>query len=142
MKILTDDRDWARDIYEARALAMLGKHGRVMQGNACVQAFENGLTVTYYPSRTPMKLTVDLSGTRVLSVEWNGGDAWRMEIETFNSGRWERRLWTAAYPRPWLKRWADIGDFHWVTASKRCLGIPQSPSNARCNDKLFNCCGA
>jgi hypothetical protein len=29
MKILTDDPDWARDIYEARALAMMfvRKHG-------------------------------------------------------------------------------------------------------------------
>ena len=113
MKVLTDDPDWARDIYEARALAMmfLGKHGRVIQGNACVQAFGNGLTVTHYPNRTPVKLTIEVSGTRVLSVEWNDGDAWRMEIETFNSGRWEYRLRTAACPRPWLKRWRTLVAF-------------------------------
>jgi hypothetical protein len=113
MKVLTDDPDWARDIYEARALAMmfLGKHGRVIQSSACVQAFGNGLTVTYYPSRTPVKLTIEVSGTPVLSVEWNDGDAWRLEIETFNSGRWEHRLRTAAYPRPWLKRWRTLVTF-------------------------------
>jgi hypothetical protein len=113
MKILTDDPDWARDIYEARALAMtfLGQHGRVMRDDPCLQAVRNGLTVTYYPDRSPAKLTVDIPGTRVFSIEWNGGDAWRIEIETFNSGRWERRLRTAAYPRPWLERWRALVTF-------------------------------
>jgi hypothetical protein len=30
-------------------------------------------------------------GARVLSLEWNDGDAWRVAIETIHSGRWESR---------------------------------------------------
>jgi hypothetical protein len=61
MKILTDNPDWALDIYEARALAMmfLRKRGRAGQGAPCLQATSNALTVTYYLYRSPMHLTVD-----------------------------------------------------------------------------------
>lgn len=113
MKILTDDPDWALDIYEARALAMmfLRKRGRAGQGTPCLQATSNALTVTYYPNRSPMHLTVDRHGARVLSVERKDGDAWRMEIEIYNSGRWEYRLKTMVHPRPWLERWRALVTF-------------------------------
>ena len=53
MKTLTDDPDWARDIYEARVLAMMfvRKYGCALQGSPCLQASGNGLTVTFYPNR-------------------------------------------------------------------------------------------
>jgi hypothetical protein len=111
MKILTDDPDWKRDVYEARALAMtfVGRYGRVAQGGR--QATGNGLTVTYHPDRSPLRLTIDARGVRVLSVEWNPGDAWRMEIETYDSGRWRARLKAVAHPRPWLERWRSLVTF-------------------------------
>lgn len=106
MKILTDDPDWARDVYEARALAMtfVRRQGRAVKGNSCLQAASNGFTVTYYPNRAPLRLTVDEYGKRVLSVEWKAGDAWRIEIEAYHSGRWESRLKAVTHPRPWLER--------------------------------------
>jgi hypothetical protein len=111
MKILTDDPDWKRDLYEARALAMtfVGRCGRAAQGGR--QATGNGLTVTYHPDQSPLRLTIDARGIRVLSVEWKPGDAWRMEIETYDSGRWRARLRAAAYPRPWLERWRSLVTF-------------------------------
>lgn len=111
MKILTDDPDWKRDVYEARALAMtfVGRHGCAAQGGR--QATGNGLTVTYHPDRSPLRLTVDARGVRVLSVEWKPGDAWRMEIETYDPGRWRGRLKAAAHPRPWLERWRSLVSF-------------------------------
>ncbi|MDB5610197.1 MAG: hypothetical protein JWP25_7097 [Bradyrhizobium sp.] len=113
MKILTDDPDWARDIYEARVLAMMfvRRHGRAAQGSPCLQATGNGLTITYYPNRSPVKITVDTPSSRVLNVEWKDGEAWRMEIETYNSGRWESRLKTMVHPRPWLERWRSLVTF-------------------------------
>ena len=113
MKILTDDPDWALDIYEARALAMmfLRKSGRAGQGTPCLQATSNGLTFMYYPNRSTVRLTVDTHSARVLSVEWKDGDAWRMEIEIYNSGRWEYRLKTMVHPRPWLERWRALVTF-------------------------------
>ncbi len=106
MKILTDDPDWARDIYEARALAVtfLRRHGRAMNGSLYLQAVGNGFTVTYYLNRAPLCLTIDDHGKRVLSVQWKAGDAWRIEIETYHSGRWESRLKALVHPRPWLER--------------------------------------
>jgi hypothetical protein len=105
MKILTDDPDWKRDLYEARALAMklVGRHGHAVQGGR--QAVRNGLTLKYDPGRSPMQLTIDAEGKRVLSIEWKPGDAWRMEIETYQAGQWQSRLKAAAHPRPWLERW-------------------------------------
>jgi hypothetical protein len=113
MKILTDDPDWARDIYEARALAMMfvRKHGCALQSSPCLQAVRNGLKVTFYPNRSPVLLTIDAPGARVLSVEWNDGDAWRMAIETYHSGRWESRLKAMVHPRPWLERWRVLATF-------------------------------
>ena len=56
MKTLTDDPDWARDIFEARVLAMMfvRKYGRALQGSPCLQASGNGLTFTFYPNRSPL----------------------------------------------------------------------------------------
>ena len=111
MKTLTDDPDWARDIYEARVLAMMfvRKYGCALQGSPCLQASGNGLTATFYPNRSPLLLTIDAPpGTRVLSLEWNDGDAWRVAIETYHSGRWESQLKAMAHPRPWLERWRAL----------------------------------
>jgi hypothetical protein len=101
MKILTHDPDWAHDIYEARALAVLfvRKYGRAVQGGPSIRATGSGLTVC-----SPVHLTVDTRDTRVLSLEWKDGDARRMEIETYQSGRWESRLKAMVYPSPWLER--------------------------------------
>ncbi len=113
MKILTDDPDWGRDVYQARVLAMIfvAKRGRAMPESSCLQASGNGVTVTYHPNRSPVLLTIDAPGARVLSVEWNDGDAWRMAIETFQPGRWQSRLKALAHPRPWLERWRAAVSF-------------------------------
>jgi hypothetical protein len=120
MKIITDDPDWARDMYEARALAMLfiGKYGRA-QGNGmpCRIAEHGGLTVSYDASHSPVLLTIDArdnrveTPARVLSLEWNAGDAWRVAIETYQRGRWQSRLKTMVHPRPWLERWRALALF-------------------------------
>jgi hypothetical protein len=113
MKILTDDPDWARSTYEARALAVkfVERYGCTVRGSPCVQAIGNGLTVRYYPNGSTVKLTIDARGARVLSVEWKDGDAWRMEIEIYKSGRWESRLKATVHPRPWLDRWRAVALF-------------------------------
>jgi hypothetical protein len=119
MKVLTDDPDWARDVYEARALAMMfvRKHGRTSVPGGCLQAVRDGLTVTYHPNRSPVLLTIDTNNqsverfSRVLALEWNDRDAWRMVIETYHSGRWESRLKVMVHPRPWLKRWRAVALF-------------------------------
>jgi hypothetical protein len=103
MRILTDDPESARDIYEARALAIkcIKKHGHIGGSGECLQAIRNGLTITYHPNRLPRLLTID-APERVLALEWNHGDAWRLVIETFDRGRWQSRLKTTANPKPWL----------------------------------------
>ena len=113
MKTLTDDPDWGRDVYQARVLAMnfVRKHGRALPASPCLCASGNGLTVTYYPDRSPLLLTIDARGDRVLSIEWKDGDAWRMTIETFQPGRWQSRLKALAHPRPWLERWRAATTF-------------------------------
>jgi hypothetical protein len=113
MKILTDDPDWGHDVYQARALAMtlVGKYARAVPGNPCRQVWGNGLTITHHPNRSPLLLTIDARGDRVLSIEWNDGDAWRMAIETFEPGRWESRLKALVHPRPWLQRWRAATTF-------------------------------
>jgi hypothetical protein len=113
MKILTDDPDWGHDVYQARALAMtlVGKYGCATPGNPCRQVWGNGLAITFHPNRSPVLLTIDARGDRVLSIEWNDGDAWRMAIETFQPGRWESRLKALVHPRPWLQRWRAATTF-------------------------------
>jgi hypothetical protein len=118
MKILTDDPDWAPQLYAARALAMrlVRKRGRPQPGARLVAA-HNGLAVTYHPHRSPLRLTIDTSGTaaegfeRVLNIEWNDGDAWRLAIETYRPGRWESQLRNMVHPRPWLERWRAMALF-------------------------------
>jgi hypothetical protein len=119
-KIITDDPDWARDLYEARALAVMfvARYGRAQASEApCTVAERDGLTVTYYPRRSPRLLLVDApddraeTPARVLSIEWNDGDAWRVAIETYHRGRWQSRLKTMVHPRPWLERWRAVAMF-------------------------------
>jgi hypothetical protein len=116
MKILTDDPDWKRHLYEARALAVkfVGRQGRMVEGGH--RAVRNGLTVTYHPDRSPMQLTIDATGVRVFSV-----DAWRMEIETYRSGRWQSRLKAVADPRPWLERWRSLVTFRGTLPPTRAI---------------------
>ena len=84
------------------------------------KASGNGLTVTFYPNRSPLLLTIDAPrGARVLSLEWNDGDAWRVAIETYHSGRWESQLKAMAHPRPWLKRWRALVPFTGPEAAVR-----------------------
>lgn len=118
MKVLTDDPDWAPKIYEARALAMrlIEKHAHA--GNSgCLQAACNGLIIKYYPRRSPRLLTVNApsrSGercSRVPTLEWKNGDAWRVAVITYRSGRWESRLRAIVHPRPWLERWRAVASF-------------------------------
>jgi hypothetical protein len=120
MKILTDDPDWARDLYETRAAAMMliAQCGRPCpEGAACRIVERGGLTVTHDASQSPVLLTIDstdrLADTpvRVLSVEWHNGDAWRVAIETYHRGPWQSRLRTMVYPRPWLEYWRAIALF-------------------------------
>lgn len=120
MRILTDDPDWAPKLYEARALAIrfVRKRGRWQHGAMSLLVAErNGLRVTYYPHRSPLLLTIDTSSAsaarfeRVLNIEWNDGDAWRLAIETYQPGRWESRLKAMVHPRPWLERWRAMALF-------------------------------
>jgi hypothetical protein len=142
MKILTDDPDWAPELYEALALALVRKHGRWQRNAATFLIAErNRLTVTYYPHRSPLLLTIDASGesaqpfARVLSIEWNDGAAWRMAIETYHQGRWQSRLKAMVQPRPWLQRWRAMATFTGslprqqagASESKRLLLEPEKP---------------
>lgn len=120
MTILTDDPDWAPKLYETRALAIrfARKHGRWQHGaETCRVAERRGLKVIYHPQRSPRWLVIDSSGEstgtseRVLGIEWNERDAWRMTIETYRSGRWESRLKAIVHPQPWLQRWRALALF-------------------------------
>jgi hypothetical protein len=119
MTIVTDDPDWAPNLYEARALAIrfARKHGRWQHGaETCRVAERRDLRVTYHPQRSPRRLTIDSSGGSaafecVLCIEWNERDAWRMAIETYSPGRWESRLKTIVDPKPWLRRWRALALF-------------------------------
>jgi hypothetical protein len=120
MKFLTDDPDWAPELYEARVLAMafVSRHGRWQHDAAPFLVAERiGVRVTYYPHRSPLMLTVDASGwsvepfARVLKIEWNTADAWRVAVETYHHGRWQSRLKAMVHPRPWLERWRALATF-------------------------------
>ena len=88
------------------------KHGCALQGSPRLRVVNDGLTVTFYPNRSPMLLTIDAPlGTRVLSLEWNDGDAGRIAIETYHSVRWESRLKAMVHPQPWLERWRALATF-------------------------------
>jgi hypothetical protein len=100
---------------QSRSCASILKMGlalrppRRAQGGPCIRAAGCGLTVLH--SRSPVHLTVDTRDDRALSLEWKDGDAWRMEIETYQSGRWESRLRAMVYPRPWLEQFRSILTF-------------------------------
>lgn len=120
MKILTDDPDWAPELYEARMLAMsfVSRHGHWQyEAVPFLVAERNGVRITYYPHRSPLMLTVDASGwsvepfARVFKIEWNNADAWRMAVETYHHGRWQSRLRAMVHPRPWLERWRALATF-------------------------------
>jgi hypothetical protein len=97
MKVLTDDPDWARDSYAARALALtvVRRHSRPNPGSRSLHAIGDGFAISYYPNRSPLLLTIDMGASRVLSIEWKKGDAWRAEIEIYEargnaaSERWQ-----------------------------------------------------
>jgi hypothetical protein len=134
MKILTDDPDWAPELYEARALALafVRRHGRWQRSATTFLVAERSrLTVTYYPHRSPLLLTIDAPGestesfARVLSLEWNDGSAWRMAIETYHRGRWQARLKAVVQPRPWLQRWRAMATFT-GTLPRQQAGVSQS----------------
>jgi hypothetical protein len=113
MKVLTDDPDWARDIYAARALALtvVLRHSRPNPGSRSLHAIGDGFAISYYPNRSPLLLTIDMGAIRVLSIEWKKGDAWRAEIEIYETGPWERRLRIMAHPRPWLEHCRALVSF-------------------------------
>ncbi len=128
MKILTDDPDWAPDLYRARvlAIAFVRAHGHWQQdAMTCLRAACKDLTISYYPKHSPIRLTIDSTDRRVLSIEWKPGDALRMKIEIYCHGRWESRLKAMAHPRPWLQQWRA-----WTTFSgsspRRKVGVSRS----------------
>jgi hypothetical protein len=73
-----------------------------------------------------MRLTVDAAGDRVLSLESKRGDAWRMKIETYHTGRWQSRLKAAAHPRPWLERCRALVTFTGTLPKQRLEKIQRS----------------
>jgi hypothetical protein len=122
MGILTDDPDWAPDLYEARilAFAFLRRYGRAQLVGTpwqCREAERDGIVVTLYPRRSPVLLTIDapedsaeLFG-RVLTLEYESSNAWRITVDVFRPGPWQRRLKTMAHPRPWMERWRALITF-------------------------------
>jgi hypothetical protein len=122
MGILTDDPDWAPDLYEARVLAFafLRRYGRAqLLGTPwqCWEAKRGGIVVTLYPRRTPILLTIDAPAEsrelfgRVVTLEYESSNAWRITVDVYQPGRWQRRLKTMAHPRPWLERWRALVTF-------------------------------
>ena len=122
-------------------MMFLRRHGRAVMDNPCSQATANGFTVTYYLNRAPLRLTVDEHGKCVLGLEWKNGDAWRMEIETYHSGRWEFRLKAAAHPRPWLERCRALAFHRLIAREPRGFNdtwpnLNSAPSTARTDEVL------
>lgn len=115
MGFLTDDPDWAPGLYEARvlALAFLRRYGRTQLPGTpwqCCEAERAGIVVTLYPRRTPILLTVDAPDEsaelfgRVLTLEYESSNAWRIIVDVYQPGRWQRQLKTLVHPRPWMER--------------------------------------
>jgi hypothetical protein len=95
-------------------LAFLRRYGRAqLLGTAwqCCEAERGGIVVT------PILLTVDAPDQsaepfgRVLTIEYDSSNAWRMVVDVYQPGRWERRLKTMVHPRPWLERWRALVTF-------------------------------
>src|SRR5258708_6191291 len=109
MRFLTDDPDWAPDLYEARVLAMalLRRYGRAQPPGTpcqCCKAERGGIVVTLFPRRTPILLTIDAPdgsadlSARVLTLEYEGSSAWRIIVDLYKPG-------------PWLERWCALVTF-------------------------------
>jgi hypothetical protein len=67
MRVLTDDPDWARPVYEARVLALtfLDRYGRAQLVGTpwqCLEAQHGDIIVTMYPRRSPVLLTIVAPG--------------------------------------------------------------------------------
>ena len=122
MGILTDDPDWAPDLYEARvlALAFLRRYGRAQLADTpwqCWEADRGGIIVTLYPKRSPVLLTIDapdesteFSG-RVVTLEYERSDAWRITVDVYHPGGWQQQLKKMVHPRPWMERWRALITF-------------------------------
>ena len=122
MRFLTDDPDWAPDLYEARVLAMalLRRYGRAQPPGTpcqCCKAERGGIVVTLFPRRTPILLTIDAPdgsadlSARVLTLEYEGSSAWRIIVDVYKPGRWQRQLKSMVHPRPWVERWRALVTF-------------------------------
>jgi hypothetical protein len=115
MGILTDDPDWAPDLYEARvlALAFLRRYGRAQLVGTpwqCWEADRGGIVVTFYAKRSPVLLTIDASDQsaelfgRVVTLEYERSNAWRITVDVYHPGRWQPQLKKMVHPRPWMER--------------------------------------
>jgi hypothetical protein len=122
MGFLTDDPEWAPALYEARvlALALLRRYGRAQLPGTpwqCWEAEQGGLVVTLYPQRAPILLTIDAPDEstelfgRVVTLEYERSNAWRITVDVYQPGRWQRQLKTLVHPRPWLERWRALVTF-------------------------------
>jgi hypothetical protein len=122
MGILTDDPDWAPDLYEARvlALAFLRRYGRAQLVGTpwqCWEADRGGIVVTLYAKRSPILLTIDASGEstelsgRVVTLEYQRSNAWRITVDVYQPGRWQQQLKRMVHPRPWMERWRALITF-------------------------------
>src|SRR5260370_8040495 len=122
MRFLTDDPDWAPDLYEARVLAMalLRRYGRAQPPGTpcqCCKAERGGIVVTLFPRRTPILLTIDAPdgsadlSARVLTLEYEGSSAWRIIVDVYKPGRWERQLKPMVHPPPWFDLWRALVTF-------------------------------
>jgi hypothetical protein len=73
--------------------------------------------VTLYPRRAPTLLTIDAPDQsaepfgRVLAIEYDSSNPWRMTVGVYQPGRWQRQLKTMVHPRPWLNRWRTLVTF-------------------------------
>jgi hypothetical protein len=122
MGILTDDPDWAPDLYEARvlALAFLRRYGRAQLVGTpwqCWEADRGGIVVTLYPKRNPVLLTIDAPDEstelfgRVVTLEYERSNAWRITVDAYHPGRWQQQLKQMVHPRPWMERWRALITF-------------------------------
>jgi hypothetical protein len=48
---------------------------------------------------------------RVVTLEYERSNAWRITVDVYQPGRWQRQLKTLVHPRPWLERWRALVTF-------------------------------